>query len=1449
VVHLFVHLDADAFFASVEQAADPRLRGKAVAVGGERRGIVASASYEARRYGVHTPMPTSQARRLCPHLIVVPGDFEKYERFSRWMFSYAYDFTAEVEISSIDEGYLDLRGVRRHPREVAETLRTAIRDSLKISVSEGIAANKLVSQVASKLRKPASLIQVLPGQERGFLSPLSTRWLPGIGPKTFPRFEAAGLTRIGQVAQTPVGHLALLVGSLAPQLREFAHGIDHRPVVAQAAPARSYSHQETFDQDVTDPARVEIALRRMADDLCRELRAERRMARGITVKVRYNDFAEDQASETLDEPTDLETDLYGRVHSLLGKAWRRRVSLRMTGLRLAHIYDAWTARGLSFEWEGAGYARRRRLADAVDKLRESRHRYVIMRGHDLEARGSGFVVGGTEAPRHDSGPAGVASGRDPSRREGMSRREAAPTQHDYVALHVHSFYSFLDSTLSIRDLVQLAADRGMEAVALTDTGNLHGAVEFAQRAEEAGIRPILGAEVRLDGLPLLLYPRDRRGYAQLCRILTVGHSFTRETFLFETDALVAIGAAPAWRDLLDGPYYLGAASRRQCERMATGGGLPIVAVPPVHCASPADRARHDILQSIRTRTLLDHGHPEKKRGRRHILLSSEMAAEFRDCPRALALTQEIAEQCRFRFDFGLLQFPSFSSADGQSASDRLRAEVLEGLRRRYGKRSAEVRPQVEEELRIIHEVGYEEYFLAVWDLLQECRRLNIPWLTRGSAADSLVCYCLGISSVCPIRFRLYFRRFLNLERMKMSKLPDIDIDFPHDRKDDVVDVMFRKYGRDRTAVVGGFSTYQSRSAFADVAKVLGVSEHQVRRLTEHIPHSRARDLDWVVRECIECRELPVKEEPFATALRVAQSLDGFPRHAKMHPCGVVISRQPMTELTPCFESAKGYPTTHFDMDSVEAIGLVKIDILAQGGLAVLRDTYRMLREESNVERTGSQVGPLPATGDRRPATAPAWSDPRVWDLISSGQARAVHHIESPAMTSLCRRCNVRDIDTLVAIVSVIRPGAANEQKKRQFTRRYQGLEPPVFVHPSVEDCLAETYGLIVYEEQVLQVCEAFADLDPGTADRLRRSLVKQNLEAVQALYPSFVQAARSRGRSAGEIETVWKFICGFNGYAFCKAHSAAYAVEAYESARLKLNHPAEFMAAVLSNGKGFYRPIVYALECHRLGMSFLPPSVQRPGPSFGVEGERIRAPVTRTSGLSARTVERLLARRADGPFLSAADFQRRVQPTPAEVQLLLQVGALDDLGPRRTALFWQFEHLRLRDGGGSSLFTSDGGPDYAPAVHLSEPARLDRLRAEMELLDFPVSGHPLDLYPDVAWETYCPVRDLPAHAGEQVTCCGLVVEDRITQQMTGEPMKFMTLADYTGMVETELFAATYRRHGLTTIRYPVLEVTGTVESFDNQRGFTLRVRSAHPPRCAASRGPRRKQRATPPCPS
>jgi DNA polymerase III alpha subunit len=497
------------------------------------------------------------------------------------------------------------------------------------------------------------------------------------------------------------------------------------------------------------------------------------------------------------------------------------------------------------------------------------------------------------------------------------------------------------------------------------------------------------------------------------------------------------------------------------------------------------------------------------------------------------------------------------------------------------------------------------------------------------------------------------------------------------------------------------------------------------------------------------------------------------------------------------------------MDAVEAIGLVKMDILAQGGLAAMRDTKSFLAER------GIAV-------DLR-ALEP-WNDPEIWAMISSGGARGVHHIESPAMLGLSKMVGVHTIDDLIAIVSVIRPGASNNLKKESFARRAQGLEPVDYTHPSLAGCLRATYGVVAYEEHILQICEAFAGLPGGRADVLRRALVKCQQDKIVEVGKEFVEHARALGRTDEEIRAVWTLVDGFQGYAFCRAHSTAYGIEAYQAAHLKRYFPVEFLASVLTNGKGFYGRLVYSIECRRLGIGFLPPDINRSRNGFHPEEGNIRVPLSAIKGLGRRTID---ACSAGHPFSSMRDFYLRCRPGGDEMDALIRVGAFDGFGEQRTSQFWQFRELS--QWGGCTLFPAAGNAAL-PDVPLREPEVIDNLRAEQELLGFPVSGHPLDMFPGIAWKSYCPVSDLARFCGQRVTVCGLIIEDRIHPQSNGKNMKFLSVCDRSGILECELFASTYNRFGIETIRHPVVEITGTVARNEPGTGHTLRVGRIQKPR-------------------
>ncbi len=1073
----------------------------------------------------------------------------------------------------------------------------------------------------------------------------------------------------------------------------------------------------------------------------------------------------------------------------------------------------------------------------------------------------------------------------------------------YVSLHNRSAYSFGSSLIRPADLVEAASRHGMPAVALTDLHGLYAMVEFHQTCRRAGVRPIFGAEMRLaEGPGVVLLVENARGYANLCRLVSRYHLGGRPIGLTDLQAgaegliclldAVPVGEEPpgqagrarrageargprafcprrremlepvlaGLRPIFGGALYVAlslhrpedAPAARRLACVADEHGVSVAATCRARYLRADQASALRALASIGSRTLLDAPAPDKPEGAWHFRSPREMQRLFRRRPDALENTLRIAQRCDFVPDLGRNRFPAFVSPDGRSAAGHLRDLCLAGLRRRYvdeppargleARRPtpAEARARLERELAVIEQVGYAEYFLVFHEIVEYCRSRGIAVLARGSAADSLVCYVLGVSHACPFRFDLPFDRFLNAERARFSKMADIDLDLPWDRRDEVVRWIYDRWGQERVAMIGAPNCFHARAAVVDLARVFGLPPHEIRQATRGLPRTTAGDLSQAVAESPEARGFPIDQEPYRTIVRTAAWLEGLPRHWSMHPCGLVVSPEPLTGLVPVQPSAKGPLVAQYDMEAIERLGFIKIDLLGQAGLSVLRDAVE------EIERTEGVKVRLDTDVDYR--------DAGTWDLIAGGGARGVHHIESPAMTSLLRQCDCRDIDCLTTVVAIIRPGAANQGRKDTFARRYLGLEPPSFADPSLEPVLAGTYGLMVFEEHILQAASEFAGMNIGRADTLRRALSRQDRRLLAELGAEFRAHARARGRSEAQIRAVWEQLEGFSGFMFNKAHSAEYAVEAFQGAWLKRRRPAHYLAAVLSNGRGFYAhsptlpQILYVLEARRLGIGFLPPCVNRSRRRFSVEKAvgpdgrpqpMIRIPPAQISGLSEAFLERWWAERQRGEFASLSDFMARCMPGEADALRLLDAGALDGFGASRPERFWELRRLLRRGAPGQRGLWDDAaapaGVKEHPPVALTAPDAWAMTRREAELLGFPVTIDPLTFLGtdekgrSIDWSRYVPVAELQRHAGGRVTVCGLMVADRINPTTGGELMKFVTLADRSGFVETFMFPDTYGRFGHLTATHPILEVAGRVEPFENRKGFTLRAEHVRPP--------------------
>jgi DNA polymerase III alpha subunit len=824
--------------------------------------------------------------------------------------------------------------------------------------------------------------------------------------------------------------------------------------------------------------------------------------------------------------------------------------------------------------------------------------------------------------------------------------------------------------------------------------------------------------------------------------------------------------------------------------------------------------------------------------------------------------------------------------------------------------------RLENELRIISETGYAGYFLIFHDIVQACRARNIPVLARGSAAGSLICYCLGVSNVCPFRFGLSFERFLNHERLRHSKLPDIDLDLPWDRRDEIIAYVYEKFGSEHVAMIGGFNTFKARAAIAEIGKTMGLPESVVRQWTRFLPHGSLKTFFTRREVWAEARDL-AREEQFDEAVALAHRLDGLPRHPMMHPCGIVVADRPLTDFMPLDPSNKGFAMTQMAMEPVEDLGLLKLDLLGQAGLSVLRDAVATIEGDAGIpfhlrgasgSRPEEELPDLPGgaapsksregTGPntwRRDAPTPQnqqpgttnkkqkaphpledvnYHDPRIFDLVKSGNARGVFHIESPAMTSLLKLCRCSDIDCLVATVSVIRPGAANEDKKRLFARRYLGLEPPHFHHPDLEPILAESYGLMIYEEHIIMVAHHWAGMDLGQADLLRRILIKKKEgEALEELGREFTRCAHRKGYEDSEILTVWEMLVAFSGYMFNKAHGAAYAVEAFQGCWLKLHWPVHFLAAVLQNQRGFYNPMVYFLEAVRLGARFQLPDVNhwndgyrthtRPGgpvdvyiPLWQIKGlsDAFLTRWAREAGERRQTEDGVEATsrhdktprhkesrsevappdgKANSPsppcFATFEDFLHAVQPAPADLMLLARAGALDSFFENRHAAVWEAARSReprTRDEQAWMPIPRDPVPALPP----DNPR--ERATWEQELIGFPVSLDPYAFWlGPIDRVGTVPIHELADYVGQEVEVAGIIVATRNHMTVKATPMKFLSLADETGMCETTLFPRAYQKYGYEVSRAVAIRARLHVQWDDTESGLSCDFVSlvANPP--------------------
>ena len=924
---------------------------------------------------------------------------------------------------------------------------------------------------------------------------------------------------------------------------------------------------------------------------------------------------------------------------------------------------------------------------------------------------------------------------------------------------------------------------------------------------------------------------------------------------------------------------------REAERFGRELGVPFVATNNVYFLRPEEHLHHRAVNAVRTGGLLTTvAAPDITTGEAWFKPAAEMQKLFPDHPELLRATLEIAERCNLELTLNKTIFPEFPVPEGESAFSYLWKLCFAGAQKRYRPLRPEVLSRLTHELGVIEKLHLAPYFLLVWEIVEEAKRRGIPAVARGSAASSMVTYCLGISCVCPLRWGLYFERFLNEQR---GDCPDIDIDICGARRDELLDYVYERWGEEHVAMIGSFVTMHARLAVREIAKVFGVPPGEVNHFTKRLPHRPVREILQAIRDLPECRTLPVDDEPWKTILQVALRLDDAPRHMGIHPCGTVISAQPLTRLTPLERATKGIVVTQYDMNAIEALGLIKMDLLGQRGFTTMSlaldniekevqatKKVKEAKDKNNVAPDGVTPCPRPREID---FDAIPENDPATCEVIAAGKTMGIFQIESPAMRGLLHAQKARTLEEMAAALALIRPGAAEYGSKELYLKRLRGQEPVMYAHPALETILGDTLGVCIFQEQVMQIAQAVGNMPLSEADLVRRSAAKYSGQRDrERLRGKFLKAAELMGLTGAQREDTWMMVEKFAGFGFCKAHAATYADISYRMAYLKTHHPAEFLAAMCSAGAGFYHVSAYVEEAKRWGIEVRLPSVNYSLMQYTAEeladGKRaLRVGLMQVKGLRVETITAIVRAREDGgAFRSLEDFLRRVprwnrgKPVERdEIEALIKCGAFDEVsdqgcdqarGMTRPEMLWRWNFLqagtgqRFLSGGTSSpemeqekTKVPGGETRRQPGMPVS-PALFPESTPE-DVISGAMAGMPLAAYTREQRLRYereilevCvsghPLDFLPRNgeiwsdeldgmSGKRVTLCGWVVTYRHVGTKNYRNMMFVTLEDQRGLYEAVLFPDAYDRYGGLVFETRAMRVTGRVEKGGQINGERL----------------------------
>lgn len=1073
----------------------------------------------------------------------------------------------------------------------------------------------------------------------------------------------------------------------------------------------------------------------------------------------------------------------------------------------------------------------------------------------------------------------------------VGRRFLVPnvtSESGFTHLHVHSEFSLLDGLSRIGDMTRRAADAGMKSLAITDHGAMYGAIEFYQACGRAGIKPIIGVETyvaprshtdkeaKVDANPyhMILLAKDIVGYRNLMTLVTKAHldgyyykpRIDKELLAQHSEGLIGTSAclggevlkrladgdergarqaADEYRSILGRDNFFievqdhgvpeQARLHPQLVELARGMGIPMLATNDTHYTVPEQHEAHDLLLCIGTGSNLDTpGRLRFETNEFYLKSPEEMRRLFNgELPDAMDNTLLVAEMVDLKLEFDQLRLPHFPVPDGETAASWLRKECERGLLTRYGADPDDAaRHRLDYELGVIERMGYAGYFLIVADFTRFAREQGIMTTCRGSAPGSIVTYSLGITPVDPIAYRLPFERFLNPDRVTM---PDIDIDFADSRRDEVIEYVTRKYGDDRVAQIITFGTLGAKAAIRDVGRTMGLTYAEADRVAKSVPNELNISLERAVDTSPQLRELIAGDERVEKLIGVAKQLEGVARHASTHAAGIVISREPLTEIMPLQRATDGRTTmTQFEMHACEALGLLKFDFLGLINLTILADAVDLIRVHRGVE---IDVDTLPL------------DDAKTFELLSTGETTGIFQLEGSGMRRYVKELKPTEVRDLAAMVALFRPGPMANIPA--YIRRKHGQEPVTYLHPSLEAALHDTYGIFVYQEDIMTAAIAMADYTGPEADNLCYAIRKKKESVLREHEAKFKAGAKKKGIPPSVVDQVFAAFEPFARYGFNKAHATCYGLIAYQTAYLKANYPVEFMTAVLNGFRERAEKVAAVVaECRRLGIAVRPPDVQASQALFTVEADATGTPEAIRFGLAAiknvgeGAIESIVAAREGrgeasdvaGPFASLDDLCRRVDLRTVNKRVfesLIKAGAMASLGslgsllaPLDVALDSGSRHQRDVAAGQGTLFDLFAAPEAPvrasaeptePAADEDEIPRKERLRWEKELLGLYLSEHPLgdiaDQLPDYV-TAY--TGDLAEESDQaKVTLGGIIQSTRRVITRAGSTMLVATLEDLQGSVEVVVFPKVFTETANAWADDAVVLITGRVDRRDD----------------------------------